>query len=84
MRNRAMEMRHLDQADRHISEGEMRVRAMEATIGRAVALNMNTDQGRVSLALVVDILAVCKAHRLLILRAIADISHRDRTSDISN
>lgn len=76
MPDRAMELRHLAQADRHISEGGRRVQAMESAIARAVVLNMDVAQARVSLALIVAGLDNCKAHRLLILQAIADIDRR--------
>jgi type II secretory pathway component PulJ len=54
MLDRAMELRHLAQAERHISEAERRVLVMEKAIARAVVLKMNTDQVRLSLALIVD------------------------------
>jgi hypothetical protein len=73
MPDRAMELRHLAQADRHISEGEGRVVEMERTIARAVLLKMNTSHARTSLALTVDVLAQCKIHRLMILQALEDI-----------
>ena len=73
MPDRAMELRHLAQADRHISEGEGRVVEMERTIARAVLLKMNTSHARASLALIVDVLAQCKIHRLMILQALEDI-----------
>lgn len=70
MPDRAMELRHLALANRHINEGELRVLQMEKVIGRAVLLNMNTTHARTSLALIVDVLANCKAHRVMILQAI--------------
>ena len=79
-----MELRHLAQADRHISEGERRVVTMERAIARAVVLKMNVDQARVSLALIVDGLATCNAHRLMILQTIEDIDRRQVIPLISN
>ena len=73
MPDRAMELRHLAQTDRHISEGERRVLKMERAIARAVLLKMNATHARTSLALVVEVLAHCRAHRLMILQAIEDI-----------
>lgn len=73
MSDRAMELRHLAQADRHINEGERRVLEMERAIARAVLLQMDTAHARKALALVVDALSHCKAHRLMILQAIEDI-----------
>jgi hypothetical protein len=71
-----MELRHLAQADRHISEGERRVLAMEIAVARSVVLKMNADQARVLLALMVDWLALIKGHRLMILQAIEAIDRR--------
>ena len=73
MPDRAMELRHLAQADRHISEGERRVLEMQRAIARAVLLKMNTTNARISLALIVEVLAHFKAHRLMILQAIEEI-----------
>ena len=76
MPDRAMELRHLAQANRHISEGERRVLEMKRTIEHAILLKMNTTNARISLALIVDLLAHFQAHRLMILQAIEDIDRR--------
>mgnify|MGYP001210752765 CR=1 FL=1 len=76
MPDRAMELRHLAQADRHIREGERREHVVQGAIDRSVALNMNADHARVLLLLIGDGIAAIKAHRLLILRSIDDIDRR--------
>ncbi len=76
MPDRAMELRHLAQADRHISEGERRVLEMQRAIEHAILLKMDPTNARISLALIVDVLAHLKAHRLMILQAIEDIDRR--------
>ena len=70
MPDRAMELRHLTQANRHISEGERRVLTMERAIARATLLEMDNTHANTALALTVDLLEQCKAHRLMILRAL--------------
>lgn len=84
MPDRAMELRHLAQADRHVMEGERRVLVMERAIARAVVLEMDADQARISLALIVDALAILKAHRLMILQAMEDIDRRQVIPRISD
>lgn len=62
MPDRAMELRHLAQADRHIREGERREHVVQGSIDRSVALNMNADHARVLLLLFGDGIASVKAH----------------------
>ena len=78
MSDRAMELRHLALADRHIVEGEGRVRDMQMAIFRAASLGSDTAQACETLALVADCLAQVKSHRLLIVQAIEDIDASSR------
>lgn len=68
-----MEVRHLAQADRHISEGERRLLMMDRAIALAVGRWMHADQSRVTLALMAEAMAILKTHRLMILSAIERI-----------
>lgn len=76
MANLAMELRHLAQADRHISEGESRLPVIRDAVARTVAVGQSAELGLALLDLVVDTLAICRAHRALVLQAIAAIERR--------
>ena len=80
MPDRAMKVRHLAQADRHLLEGQLRILVMEKNISLAMALNMDIKQPMALLAVTVELLASCKAHRLLVLQALKDLDGCDGPS----
>lgn len=73
MPDRAMEVRHLAEADRHIREGERRILQLEGVISRAFDRGQDTTRARATLAVLVEALTAFKAHQQLILKSIADI-----------
>jgi hypothetical protein len=73
MPDRAMEVRHLGEAERHIAQAEVRVGRLEALIARARARGTCTREAEESLAVMIEVLTTMKACREAIIRTIHDI-----------
>ena len=73
MPDRALELKHLAEANRHLAQAQQRIAHLRSLIAEASTSGLSTDAARRSLDVMQDVLQTFREHRKLIEQTIADI-----------
>ena len=73
MPDRALELKHLAEANRHLAQAEQRIDHLRSLIEEGSTSGLSTDAAKRSLDVMQDVLQTFRDHRKTIVQTIADI-----------